>query len=163
MAKHKTVVITAEELIARRAAASAASADLLTARQIAEQAIANQAKTEKVVEELKKTYSPVQAQEALATCLGKYGVDPADELVRMALEQDDTGKFILTADQRIGIWKELLSYRLPKLKSAQMAGQIDQSLTVIVKRFGENGQLVADQPLNTFADNGNIIEVKKLN
>lgn len=91
------------------------------------------------LEEVKK-YSPLQAQEALAACLQKYGVDPADELTKMAIECDETGKFILTADQRIKIWLELLSYRMPKLKSAQVAGQIDTQMTIVVKKFGsDNG------------------------
>lgn len=72
----------------------------------------------------------------------RHGVEPAEELVRMATERDALGNFILTIDQRIKIWSDLLSYRMPRLKAMEVSGQLDHSLTVIVRKFGEGDMLI---------------------
>lgn len=94
--------------------------------------------------ENKVASSSVSALRAkLDEMLAKFGIQAAFEpLIEIALERyPDThptlgGQLVCSVDQRIKIWTELLSYQLPKLKAVEMAGQVDHSLTVIIKRFG---------------------------
>lgn len=67
--------------------------------------------------------------------LEELGVEPAKELIKMALEEDAKGQLALSSDQRIKIWSELLQYQQPKLKSVEHSGKVDQELTIIVKKF----------------------------
>jgi hypothetical protein len=67
--------------------------------------------------------------------MARHGVDPVDELIKMALEQLPNGAgFRLTADQRIGIWQKLVEYRHPKLSALKSVGAVDRSLTVIIRK-----------------------------
>lgn len=93
--------------------------------------------------------SPQELRKRLDDTLQEHGVSPEGELVRMALERypadfivpELAGQFTLTADQRIKIWCELLSYRMPKLKAMEVSGQVDASLTVIVRKFGDDAMV----------------------
>lgn len=91
-----------------------------------------------------------EVRDALEALLRQHGISPATELVELALERypedfvDKTlaGRLLCTVDQRIKIWQDLLGYQLPKLRSVEMAGQIDAGLTVIIKKFGEETTLI---------------------
>lgn len=74
-------------------------------------------------------------RDTLARMLKKYGVEPAEELVKMAVARDASGEFVLTTDQRIRVWEGLMAYQMPKLKAIEMSGTIDHELTVVVRRF----------------------------
>ena len=105
---------------------------------------------EKTVEELSSKLEGRRSltagiREYLDETLKKHGIKAAFEpLIQMATEVwPDTaepaiirGQFRLDADQRIKIWTEILSYQLPKLKAMEVSGQIDNSITVMVRRFG---------------------------
>ena len=80
--------------------------------------------------------SPAESRFTLEELCRKHGVQPAEELIKMALENGLDGKPMLTSDQRIKIWAELLSYQMPKLKAVENHSQVDASLTVVVRRFG---------------------------
>lgn len=108
-----------------------------------------------------EAYSPTALRMQLDAILKKYGITAAFEpLIEIAMERyPDThslmgGQLVCSIDQRIKIWTELLGYQLPKLKAIEMAGQVDHSLTVIIKRFGDdngNGRniekIVSDTPV----------------
>lgn len=90
--------------------------------------------------------SPIATNANLRTLLDqlfkRHGVEPAEELLKMAMKRDAIGNFELTTDQRIKVWAELLAYRMPKLKAQEVSGQIDHSLTVIVRKFGDGDTLI---------------------
>ncbi len=70
----------------------------------------------------------------LVAIFKKYGVEPVEELIRMATQEG------LSPDQRIKVWTELAAYRHPKLKSVEVNGQVDMNFTIVVKKFGELGE-----------------------
>lgn len=108
------------------------------------------AQLEKTVDELSNKLEGRKSltagiREYLDETLKRHGIKAAFEpLIEMATERwPDTaepaiirGTFRLDADQRIKIWTEILSYQLPKLKAMEVSGQIDNSITVMVRRFG---------------------------
>lgn len=82
-------------------------------------------------------------RKTLADLFKQYGIDPAEELIKIATEtyEDNEGKtrFVSTRQERTDIYMKLLEYRYPKLKAVEMSGQIDASLTISIVRFGEDG------------------------
>jgi hypothetical protein len=96
--------------------------------------------------------TPKQLKRTLDDVLDKYGVEPAEELVKLAVERiSATGAFILDVDQRIQIWRDLLQYRMPKLRAVETHGTLDHTITVEIKRFGDTddvGQVIEIPPEN---------------
>lgn len=97
--------------------------------------------------ELKHTrkHTPTELKKTLDLLFESYGIDPAKELVELAISTDGNGNFLCTIDQRIKIWAELLSYRAPKLKAIEMSGHVDHEMTVVVQKFemGKDGKTMA--------------------
>lgn len=90
-----------------------------------------------------EAHTPTALRQELDRILKTHGINAAFEpLVALAMERHPlehptmAGQFVCSVDQRIKIWTELLSYQLPKLKAIEMAGQVDHSLTVVIRRFG---------------------------
>lgn len=110
---------------------------------------------EKLNQRLEKQQSSTASIRAhLDAMLAKHNIRAAFEpLIEMATERypDDfkvevlRGEFKCDVDQRIKIWTEVLSYQLPKLKAMEVSGQIDNQLTVIVKRFGQGANTSVDE------------------
>jgi len=74
-------------------------------------------------------------QSKIEELMMRHGVDPVDELIKMAMEQLPGGAgFRLTPEQRISIWSKLVEYRHPKLSALKSTGIVDRSLTVIVRK-----------------------------
>lgn len=86
----------------------------------------------------------------------KHACEPADELLRMCMEQvpvldregnqqfDDEGRplrrYALDPETRSSVLLKLLEFRMPKLRSTETQGQVDVDLKVVIVRFGENVQ-----------------------
>lgn len=160
MGKSKTVVVSAADIQAQWAQEANNPRQLPSEtiikqqRAIGELAHENNSikkQLEKALDKLDKSKGgSASLREHLDSILAKHGIKAAFEpLIAMAMEQwpkdEHTpqvlwGQFKLEADQRIKIWCEILSYQLPKLKAMEVSGQVDNSLTVYVKRFGGNPQ-----------------------
>lgn len=69
--------------------------------------------------------------------LEKEGIEPAQELVRMVMAQDEQGRFALSPDQRIKILLELNQYRMPKLKATENTGTVQHDHRVVIVKYGE--------------------------
>jgi len=80
-----------------------------------------------------------EIQEGLDLIMQKYGMEPAEELVKMVMEKDSVGAWVLTNDQRIKILSDLVQYRMPKLKSVEVAGNVNHKHEIIIVRYGEDG------------------------
>lgn len=90
--------------------------------------------------------SPVELRAKLDQLFEKYGVEPAEELIQLATMRDESGRLVLAVQDRIKIWSELLQYRMAKLKSMDVSGQVDLSLTIEVVKFG-TGEVIEQKKL----------------
>lgn len=86
----------------------------------------------------------------------RHGVEPAEELIKLANWRNAEGQLMLSAELRISIWKELLQYRTPKLRSVEMTGHVDHNLTINVVQFG-SGKVMGTRTINLSQD---AVEVK---
>ena len=181
----KLHIITAAEINAQKEAAKnnqplpqAAELGLLRNEKV-DLTKQNEALTTKVkmLEATRDANSPSRLRQMLDGILTKNGINAAFEpLVELALERwpDDhptfAGQLVCSVDQRIKIWTELLSYQLPKLKAIEMAGQVDHSLTVVIRRFGEGDAIIEraaqpqqaiDIPVTVKEEKNDAVRVKK--
>jgi len=165
MGKTKTIVVSAADIQAQWAKQAQDPQQLPSTTIIKQQKALGELEHEndQIKKQLEKALSKLDKakggsanlREMLDTVLAKYGIKAAFEpLIAMATEthkEDESipkvlwGRFVLEADQRIKIWTEILSYQLPKLKAMEVSGQIDNSLTVYVKRFGGASVGMAEQ------------------
>lgn len=88
--------------------------------------------------------STAEIQEALDLIMQKHDMEPAEELVKMVMEKQDDGQWVLTNDQRIKILTDLTQYRMPKLKSVEVAGNVNHKHEIIIVRYGEDGKVSRD-------------------
>lgn len=65
--------------------------------------------------------------------LEKYDLHPIEEMIKM-LKYGHAG-IDLTADQRLKALDMLAGYTVPKVKSIEVSGQVDHSITVKIVRF----------------------------
>lgn len=75
-------------------------------------------------------------KKTLASLLEKYAVEPAEELIKLAMGRDENGEYTCSIQQQIDIWEGLMSYQMPKLKAVEHSGQVDHSIQVTIKQFG---------------------------
>jgi hypothetical protein len=85
-----------------------------------------------------KSTSPAKMRGIIDELCNKYGVEPAEELIKLATERDAMGQFVLPNGERIKIWSELIQYRMPKMKSLEVQGQVDHNITIKVVSFRDN-------------------------
>jgi hypothetical protein len=139
----KELVLTAEELEAAKAAGQDIK-KIVEERHNALDFAAERQVLQNKIAALERG-GPTQLRIELDNILKKNGINAAFEpLVELALERypkdfsvaNLAGQLVCSVDQRIKIWTELLSYQLPKLKAIEVAGQVDHSLTVVIRRFG---------------------------
>lgn len=87
-------------------------------------------------------------RQILDEILQKYGAEPAEELLKMAMatrtNQHGEEVPMLSTKERVDIWKELLSYRMPKLKAVQLEGKIDTNINITIVRYGEDGKVQSE-------------------
>lgn len=159
MAKKQKPILKASDIQAKWAAEAKGQVwsptDTITALGAQNDELVTQnSKYEKQITELMKRLEARQSsvsnlRDLLDTIMKEYGIKAAFEpLIKMACEKysDDhvnaalAGQYVLNNDQRIKIWTEILSYQIPKLKAIEMSGQTDQTVTVIVRRFGDGSQ-----------------------
>jgi hypothetical protein len=137
---NRTRIYSTEELIARREALAAGrpwppiAAEHLETRAVVAEL---EAKLDHHAN-LRRKLNPAELRKSLEAILEAHGVEPAEELIKMATERNEQGQLILPPGERLRIWSELLQYRMPKLKSTEMSGQIDHTITVVVRKFGSN-------------------------
>jgi hypothetical protein len=71
--------------------------------------------------------------------LEKHGVEPAEELIRIAQATTPEGHYLASLELRKSIWAELLAYRMPRLRSTEVSGTVDHSMTIKVVQFSKDG------------------------
>lgn len=84
--------------------------------------------------ELKPQMTPTQMRaRIIELCRGrKY--DPVAAMIDMV--QHDN----IDADQKIAIHRELAQYIAPKVRAVDVSGEVDLTVTVRVKKFGDDGR-----------------------
>lgn len=103
-----------------------------------------------------------QLRSALADILAKHKITAAFEpLVELALEKHPPGhqlegRFVCDVDQRIRIWIELLQYQMPKLRAIEVAGEIDNTINITIRKFDDSGSV---RRVETAVQNNATIDV----
>ncbi len=111
-----------------------AQANIAAAEIIAERAEAAQQQIERVEEKIRNTIVTAgSTQSKIDELFTRHGVDPAEELMKMATATTPNG-FQLTTEQRIQVWSKLIEYKYPKLSVMKTAAHIDHSVTVVVRK-----------------------------
>lgn len=87
--------------------------------------------------------SPSEVRRTLDSLLEHYAVEPAEELIKAAMERGSDGRFTLSPMDRVEIWQGLMRYRMPQLKAVEHSGKIDTQLNITVKNYHTN--VVMDQ------------------
>lgn len=174
MAKKR--IITAAEIIAHQEAAKAgmqvtdpgAVNALINEKAQVEEALQKAEDEKKLLSAKLKAQTPQGLRARLEEALSKFGITAAFEpLIELATErypadfpvENLRGQLVCTVDQRIKIWTEILQYQMPKLKAVEVAGQVDNSITVIVRRFG--GDSIVERAIPTQATEVPV-EIKQL-
>lgn len=80
---------------------------------------------------VKKDLSFGVSREKFDELLKKHNLDPAEELILLVKKGN------LDTDQQIKVLSELNAYRMPKLKAVEVKQDIDVSISVVIRRFGE--------------------------
>ena len=100
--------------------------------------------TEKKVEVLSAqlpTLKTPEAKKKAGEIFEKYGVEPIEELIKLATEKDDKNEHVLPHGMRVKIWSDLASYRAPKMKTIETQSDVTHHVNVTVMRFG-TGEVV---------------------
>jgi hypothetical protein len=80
----------------------------------------------------------------LDALLTKYGVEPAEEILKMLCEPTNAN-YIVDPLLRLETWQRLMEYRTPKLKSVEHEGGGDVNYNITVIRYGEDGKAIQDK------------------
>ena len=89
--------------------------------------------------------------------LEKYGVEPAEELLKMLADPADP-HYVNDIEMRAKLWQDLMQYRMPKLKSIEVSGQVEHKVNVVIVRYGEDGSV--RQEKLTEARRAPVLDVK---
>ncbi len=163
MARPKANVPSVDEIMAKmRRESNQRNVAPIEQRQAREKSL--ESRVEALTEEVRRMPRPgkmtaAELREAMEVVFQKYDMDPMDELVRIVMERNPDGAFILDADQRIRVLGELLSYRMPKLKAMEVGGAVAVQHTINIVRYGEDGKRVIESKV---AAAPGIIDVKAL-
>ena len=76
-----------------------------------------------------------QTRSVMDSLVERHGVEPADELMRMVMERNDQGRFVLSEALRVKILLELHSYRAPKMRATENHHVHDHNVLVVQKNF----------------------------
>lgn len=96
------------------------------------------------LEEQRTRASPLRMRAIIDDLCTKHGVEPAEELMKLALQKNAEGQFLLGPSDRIRIWSELIQYRMPKMKSLEVSGQVQTDVTVRVVSFREPSRVISE-------------------
>jgi hypothetical protein len=158
MAKNRTVVPSVEDIRARMQAQAAGQVpDSIEVIALKKQVELLQGQVA-VMSDAKKL-NPAELRLGLDNILKKYGVEPAEEVVKL-LMPNENGEYQLTPKERTAYWLELMQYRMPKLRAMEHSGKVDQELTLVVMKFS-TGEEVIRKPLKFEKDNSIEVEVTK--
>lgn len=69
----------------------------------------------------------------ISAVLSAAGIDPVQELIDAYNERDDEGKFVMSAQERRSLMKELMKYTHPQLKAVDHSGTIDKRVVVVLE------------------------------
>lgn len=94
--------------------------------------------------------TPAELRSNLDDILRKYGVEPAEEVVKL-LTPDIHGNFQLGPKDRAALWMELLQYRMPKLRSVEHSGKVDSNLTLVIMKYA-TGEVIEKKAIMLDAD-----------
>lgn len=89
--------------------------------------------------------SPTEFRATIMQLFQEFKVHPVRELLVMYHEENARGR-LLTVEQRIHVMELLMQYTLPKMKTMEITGEVNQNITVTVKRYGEGTAI----PVSTF-------------
>ena len=93
--------------------------------------------------------SPQELREALDLLFQKYGMSPAEELVKIVMERralpDGGSVFAISAELRAKILGDLMQYCVPKLRSVEVQGTVEHSHNITIVRYGEDGTARREQ------------------
>jgi hypothetical protein len=99
--------------------------------------------------------SPAELRDALELLMQKFDMQPAEELVKMAMEtrelEDGSKVWALAPELRARILSDLMQYQMPKLKAVEVSGTVDHNHTIMIVRYGEDGA-VRREPINVKAE-----------
>jgi hypothetical protein len=84
--------------------------------------------------EMRPQMTPTQMRARIIELCRARKYDPVAAMIDMA--QNDP----LDADQKIAIHRELAQYVAPKVRAVDVSGEVDLSITVRVKKFGDDGR-----------------------
>ena len=82
----------------------------------------------------------------LQAAIDKHGVEPVDELLKMATAQDEAGEYLLTTNLRVKILLELAEYRIPKVKTSEVHHDHEHNFNVRIHSFDGNGPAIDVTP-----------------
>lgn len=103
-----------------------------------------QSDLESMILKLQKTKGMTAAEMRLKfdAVLTRYDYHPAEELIKMVREVVVTegGKEfpLLSPSERIRVHSEILSYCTPRVKSSEITHSLDQTFTILVRKFGDD-------------------------
>lgn len=102
---------------------------------------------------------PAELRKSLDALLEAYDVEPAEELIKLALkrkpgiEPGTEGEFVLSNTERKFIWETLLQYRMPKLKSVENSGTVKHEHTIkVVMLTPEGNEKIIETKTMTIAN-----------
>lgn len=86
-----------------------------------------------------KKLTSAELRQGIEMLFQKHDFNPVEELIIMANQCEDL-------KDRIKICMFLTEFHIPKLKSIEVSGSIDHQHTVVIRRFGKDGQ-ASDSPM----------------
>lgn len=91
------------------------------------------------------SYGASDLRAKLDGLIARYGMEPAEELIRMCAERLANGQYALTPQMRSKILMCLQEYRMPKLKAVEVSGAVEHQHNIVIVRYGEDGQVRREQ------------------
>lgn len=76
------------------------------------------------------------AELSVKECLLMTGCNSMLELCKMVMKKDEAGNYTMAEGKRIEVLKALLPYHYPALRSSEVTGTVDHTITVNIRQFG---------------------------
>lgn len=99
--------------------------------------------------------TPAEVRGAIQALCKELNYDPIRRLIELAQADQEVvvGDVkvkvpLADVDQQIAIAKEIAQYIAPKVKSVEVQGKVDTTLTVVIKKVGGSNKVI-DLPVNT--------------
>jgi len=107
-----------------------------------------------------KKFTAAEMRHSLDEIFRKYGVEPAEEVVKLLTEVDEKGELRMSRDQRAKVWLELMQYRTPKLRAMEHSGKVDTNMTILVVKYSTN-EVIEKRPFQLPDPEPIDVEVKR--